>query len=295
MQRKLDLRTGRPVWFAYRAPRTPVTALSRDISTDVLVVGMGVSGAMIAEALSADGYSVVMIDRRGPLKGSTSATTALVAFEIDQPLSKLSVRIGKDRAASAWRRSSLAVANLGARIRKLGIRCEATDRDSLYLAGTLLDRQGLEAEAQARREIGIGASLLGPPELADNFGIAREGAILSHGNLAVDPRKLTAGLLQAAIKRGTTCYAPVEAIDFRHGRDSVEVASAEGPSITARHVVLATGYELVGPMPPARHRIISTWAIATRPQKRSSSSADAAEARTIIIMVAPGRSPTPIS
>ncbi|RVC16783.1 FAD-binding oxidoreductase, partial [Mesorhizobium sp. M7A.F.Ca.AU.002.02.1.1] len=38
--------------------------------------------------------------------------------------------------------------------------------------------------------------------------------------------------------------------------------------ITARHVVLATGYELVEIVPAAAHRIISTWAIATCPQPR---------------------------
>ncbi|RVB59038.1 FAD-binding oxidoreductase, partial [Mesorhizobium sp. M7A.F.Ca.CA.004.06.1.1] len=85
MPRKLDLRTGQPVWSAYRAPAVPTDGLIRDVNTDVLVVGMGISGAMMAEALTADGHRVICIDRRGPLKGSTAATTALVAFEIDQP------------------------------------------------------------------------------------------------------------------------------------------------------------------------------------------------------------------
>lgn len=269
MQRKLDLRTGRPVWLAYRAPRTPVTALTRDIDVDVLVVGMGISGAMVAEALSADGHKIVMIDRRGPFKGSTVATTALVAFEIDQPLSKLSARIGREKAAAAWRRSALAVASLGARIEELGIRCQMAPRQSVYLAGNMLDRRAIEAEAEARREVGLSTSCLSRSELADRFGIGRDGAILSHGNLALDPRKLTAGLLQAAIGRGVRCYAPVEGTAFRHGRDAVEVATRQGPTITARHVVLATGYELVSPMPAGGHRVISTWAIATRPQKQS--------------------------
>ena len=36
--------------------------------------------------------------------------------------------------------------------------------------------------------------------------------------------------------------------------------------ISARHVVLATGYELAPIVPPRGHRVLSTWAIATRPQ-----------------------------
>jgi glycine/D-amino acid oxidase-like deaminating enzyme len=37
--------------------------------------------------------------------------------------------------------------------------------------------------------------------------------------------------------------------------------------IRAKHLVLATGYELLDPAPMAHHRVISTWAIATKPQK----------------------------
>ena len=119
MKRKLDLRTGSPVWHAYRAPAIPTRRLTCDIKADVLVIGMGISGAMMAEALSSDGMSVIAIDRRGPLQGSTAATTALVQFEIDQPLSILSNKIGRDNAERAWCRSRLAISNLRARIPKI--------------------------------------------------------------------------------------------------------------------------------------------------------------------------------
>ncbi|MGB6118841.1 MAG: FAD-dependent oxidoreductase, partial [Mesorhizobium sp.] len=112
MKRKLDLRGGRPVWFAYRSPSVPSSRLSREVKTDVLVVGAGISGAMIAEMLTSEGLDVLMIDRRGPMKGSTPATTALVQNEIDTPLVELSAKIGKENARSAWRRSRLAVASL---------------------------------------------------------------------------------------------------------------------------------------------------------------------------------------
>lgn len=51
--------------FSY-AMSVPCTRLRRDARTDVLVVGMGISGAMIAEPLTAAGFRVVVLDRRGP-------------------------------------------------------------------------------------------------------------------------------------------------------------------------------------------------------------------------------------
>lgn len=269
LTRQLDLRTGRTVWQAYRAPVVETPPLTRDARTDVLVVGMGISGAMIAETLAARGRDVLCIDRRGPLLGSTPATTALVQFEIDQPLSRLTRMIGRDRAEAAWRRSRLSLLNLSDRIGELGIKCRLETRPSLYLAGNALDPGGLRGEAEARRLAGLDCTYLPASALRERFGIDRKGAILSRGNLALDPRKLAAGLLLAAKAGGARLHAPVEATTIEDSAEEVTVATKGGPVISARHVVLATGYELADVVPPGKHSIISTWAVATRQQPRS--------------------------
>lgn len=266
MRRKLDLRTGRPVWYAYRVPRVPTDRLTRDVSADVLVVGMGISGAMMAEALSGRGLSVICIDRRGPLLGSTPATTALVQFEIDEPLTRLAGMIGRGDAEQAWRRSRLAVYNLRARIAELDIACDLAFTQSLYLAGNVLGPTGLRDEVAARNRAGIRATYLPPAALRDRFGIERDAAILSDDNLALDPRKLTAGLLNKARGRGARLFSPVEATAIEESPESIRVATRDGPVIAANHLVLATGYELMDIVPSDTHTIISTWAIATRPQ-----------------------------
>ena len=267
MKRKLDLRTGAPVWEAYRAPRVPAQKLARDVKCDVLVVGLGISGAMLVEALTAHGLSVIGVDRRGPMKGSTHATTALVQFEIDQPLTTLSQKIGKAEAEQAWRRSRLAVTNLRGRIQELGIRCDMIGTPSLYLAGNALDPGELRQEAEARRGAGIGATYLTASTLKDTFGIDRKGAILSQDNLALDPLKLTAGFLGKALERKARFYAPVEVTALASGTNGVMVETEGGPVISAKQVVLATGYELLDIVPSNTHSIISTYAIATKPQK----------------------------
>ena len=74
----------------------------------MLIVGAGISGAFMAEALS-QRHRVAVIDRRGVAKGSTAASTALIASEIDVPLSRLSRKIGREAAVRAWQRAALAV------------------------------------------------------------------------------------------------------------------------------------------------------------------------------------------
>jgi glycine/D-amino acid oxidase-like deaminating enzyme len=230
---------------------------------------MGISGAMVAESLTAAGFSVTLIDRRGPMLGSTPASTALVQYEIDEPLTRLTRSLGRGRSEQAWRRSRLAVLNLSARIDELGISCGKVSRSALLLAGNDLGAGGLRAEAEARRAAGLYAEYLTRARLRERFGIEREGAILSPGNLALDPRKLTAGLLLCAIERGAKCHAPAEATTIEASHDRVTVATADGPVISAVHVVLATGYELAELVPAKAHAVISTWAIATRPQPRA--------------------------
>lgn len=265
--RKLDLRTGAPVWQAYRVPRTPTKKLTRDVTCEVLVVGLGISGAMLIEALSAQGMSVIGVDRRGIMLGSTAATTALVQFELDQPLSRLTSKIGQSDAEQAWRRSRLAVNNLRARIAELGVACDLSATQSLYLAGNSLDAGELRLEAEARSKAGIRATYLPPALLKEKFGIARKGAILSHDNLALDPRKLTAGLLSRALERKARLYAPVEVTGVTSGTGGVIAQTSDGPAVSARQVVLATGYEIMDIVPSSTHAVISTYAIATKPQK----------------------------
>lgn len=112
---KRNLRSGTPLWLRRGAPRVGHLPLERNLRVDVAIVGAGISGALIADAMLAAGQSVAVFDRRGPVKGSTPASTALLQFEIDTPLTLLTRKIGRDRAVRAWLRSATAVDALRAR------------------------------------------------------------------------------------------------------------------------------------------------------------------------------------
>jgi glycine/D-amino acid oxidase-like deaminating enzyme len=261
-----DLRSGTSLWQARRALAVPTQRLAGDIACDVLIVGAGISGALTAELLAADGHKVAIVDRRGPFRGSTSANTGLITYEIDIPMISLTRKIGKTNAMRAWRRSYLAAHALATRTRALGIRCGLASRPSLYLSGKLLHAKSLQREAEARCAAGIYTRHLARNALRENFGIAHQGALLSYGTPEADPRKLAAGYLCAAIANGATLYAPLDVVAVDAGVRRVQARTIDNMVISSRYLVFATGYEVPHAVAAAGYRIVSTYALATRAQ-----------------------------
>jgi glycine/D-amino acid oxidase-like deaminating enzyme len=263
-----DLRTGRSVWEGLPLAKARHARLRSKIKADVLIVGAGITGAMIADALAEAGLDVIIVDRRDdPVKGSTVASTALVQYEIDTPLSVLSRKIGKADAMRAWRRSRLAVDAVAARLADLQLP-DVVRRDSLYLAGNELDADGLAREQAARRAIGLPDRLLSRKELKARFGLSRSAALLGYDNLVIDPRKAAHAMLASAIGNGAQIFAPVCIDDIECHARSVTALTDTGHTIRCRYLVMATGYELPKSVPARGHKIISTYAIATVKQPK---------------------------
>ena len=264
-----DLRTGRTFWQSRPLSKIKTQPLRRDVETDVLIVGAGISGAMTAEALSELGLRVVIVDRRGALKGSTTASTALLQYEIDILLSKLAKRIGRDRAERIWRRSYLALSSLRDRTRHLGIKADIVNRDSLYLQGDELDAEGLRVEGAARRRAGFEVAYLTAPQVEARVGISGRAALLAFDNMSADPRRLAAGFLNAALGRGAKLYSPVEIDEVESDTHSIAAQTDTGQVIRAKTLIFATGYELPKGVPRMGHTIASTYVMTTKPQPRA--------------------------
>ena len=252
------LRSGHAVWEDRRAIRVPHAPLRGDVQAEVLVMVAGITGALIADALAAAGRDVAIIDRRGIARGSTLVSTALVQYEIDTPLTKLVRKIGRTDAVRAWRRSRLAVEALAMRLSELTVP-SVRRRDTLYLAGGVLDGEALRLEHIARRASGLASRFLNRRALLAAFGIRREAALQSFGNLVIDPRQTTLALIRAAAGNGARIFTPVDIVDVYPRKRGVTLTAAGGQTLKCRHLVFATGYELPYGVPRGHHRINSTW------------------------------------
>jgi glycine/D-amino acid oxidase-like deaminating enzyme len=267
LTRKRNLRTGRAVWTAYRHAPVPFLPLNHSTRADVVVVGAGITGALVSDALTDYGIRPLILDRRdGARLGSSAASTALLQFELDNPLVKLSAQMGRRAADQIWISSYAAVNNLRTRANRLRIDAHLQSRPSLYLAGNELDATALRGEARARQRLGLPSEFLDRKTLRRHFEIDRAAAILSHGNAEADPVALVSGFMNHALSRGARFHAPHEVTDLALSRTGITLLTHDGLEVHARRVVLCTGYEFPKFVPVQRNRIVSTWAMATHPQ-----------------------------
>jgi len=260
-----NLRAGNSVWSGSSGTVLKCGVLKDSIKADVVVVGAGISGAFVAHALAPRYERVVVVDRRAPMQGATSASTAMLQYEIDEPLTSLSDKIGPGKAARAWRRSFRATQDLVRLVANEGIRCGLERRDALYLAGTDMGARGLEAESVARNHAGLPALFLDRHKLRNEYGIDRTAAIWSPKSAVADPRQLAAGLLRRAGSYGAELYSPVniEGICATHHGIILDTGLY---FIEAKHAVLCTGYEVLKGLPTKGAKITSSWAVASRPR-----------------------------
>jgi glycine/D-amino acid oxidase-like deaminating enzyme len=260
-----QLRSGSSPWqvFHHSLPRTPLLA---DLRCDVAIVGAGITGSFAAEALTRQGLSVVVVDRLMPGRGSTAASTAMLQWEIDRSLTELTELYGLDKAADIYRRSYAATADLCDYIQALGISCLFSRRSSLYLGGGDTGPTQLAREHHLRRQVDLPGDLLDRGTLIERFMMDRPSALFSPGSAEADPLCLSLGLLRIALAQGAVLVEDeVVAYDWSSGSASIGLAG--GRTVEARHVVLATGYEMPDFVTTDLHRRSSSWCLATVPQQ----------------------------
>src|SRR5688572_5307433 len=262
--RSMRLHSGAPFWLVRdglvemgpSGPPPPVC--------DVVVIGAGVTGALVADALSAEGLTVLVLDRRAPACGSTAASTSLISYEIDLALVDLSRMIGEQRAVQAYRLSVGAVHDLSAIAEALAAPIGFAPCPSLCLASQRRHRRHLEEEADLRQRHGLDAQYWTPEQVKRDYGFPSHGAIHTGIAAVLDPVRLTRALLDRAMSRGAVLLSRTPARDVRPEGTGLIVATDRGDT-RARWVVYAMGYEMPPELRAGMVALHTTYALVTEP------------------------------
>ena len=261
----MDLKSGYPFWPVKDGLIRTYPRLDRDIACDVAVLGGGITGALVAHHLAEAGVDTVVLDKRDIGWGSTSATTALLQYEIDTPLSELAEMLGEDHAAQAYLACRDAIYKIERLATSLNEDVGFARKKSLFLASKKRDVKLLQAELDMRRKHGIQLDWLDEHDIVARFSFARPAALLSHDAAQVNAYRLTHALLSADHDDCLRVFDRTPVVEIQQTDDGVQLRTAYGAHVRARKIVFASGYETQDYLKQKVAKLISTFALVSEP------------------------------
>jgi glycine/D-amino acid oxidase-like deaminating enzyme len=260
----LRLHSGAPFWLLSDGLRELGAPSAPPTTSNVVVIGAGVTGALVADALTAAGLGVVVLDRRAPACGSTAASTSLLSYEIDVSLVELSKMIGEASAVRAYQLSIRAVNDIATIAASLPEPCGYAQCPSIRLATQHRHARELEKEAALRQRHGLDAEYWPAQRVEQTYGLPSHGAVHTGVAGVVDPVRLTRALLDRAMTRGALLLPRTPARDVRQEGGGLVVVTDRG-EVRARWVIYAMGYEMPAQLRAGMVALHTTYALVTEP------------------------------
>lgn len=258
----MDLKSNEPFWLVKNGLLASYPSLRQDMECDVLIVGGGITGSLIAHQCILDGYNTLLIDRREVCNGSSSATTSMLQYEIDTPLHKLIEMVGEKGALASYEACSRAIDTLDEITRKIKSRSGFTKKNSLYYAARKKDIKWMKSEFEARKKAGYDVQWLEEKEILKKYGIhGTYGGILSKQGGSVDAFRLAHELLQYNQKKGLKIYDKTELVNVEDKRGGSRCTTSTGAVISTKKIVYCTGYESATMIKEKFVDLLSSYAI----------------------------------
>ena len=262
----MDLRSHYPFWLLRNGILNNHNSLSQDVKTPVVIIGAGITGALIGYHLAKAGMEVCFLDRRHAGMGSTCASTALLQYEIDTPLHELTDLVGKAHASRSYQLCAEAVLKLEEVCQELNADVGFERKKSLFFASSRKDVKILEKELPLRQQLGLDIEYLEKADIDRLYQFEAPAALLSSLAAQVDAYRLTHALLQKTIALGGRVFTNTTVTAIRHEKEGVVLKTDRGHEIAARHLVLAAGYESQQYLPDKGIiRLNSTFALVSEP------------------------------
>lgn len=261
----MDLRSGYPFWLVKNGFVHSFPSAHADLETEVIVLGGGITGALVAYMLSQAGIEAAVVDKRHVGMGSTCASTALLQYEIDTPLHKLIEFVGRPHAERSYQVCIEAIDLIDQICKQEGIEADFEYKSSLFYASIRKDLEVIEKEYVARKRMGIALEKLSSEEVMKTYGIKTSGALLSEKGAQIDPYLMAHGLLQVCKQRGMRILDNTDVALIQDKGKKIQLTTVDGKVITARKIVYATGYEALTMMEKPIARLHCTYAIVSEP------------------------------
>lgn len=258
----MDLKSNEPFWLVKNGIINSYPSLRENTDCDVLIVGGGITGSLIAHQCMEDGYKTILIDKREVANGSSSATTSMLQYEIDTPLFELIEMIGKKGAIASYEACSESIDLLEKVCKQIKSESGFKKKKSLYFAALKKDMIWLKKEFEARKQAGFKVKWLEADAIEKKYQLQKTyGGIVSEQGASVDAFTLVHEILEFNMKRGLQVFDKTELIDVKSNKSGNEVTFQTGAKIKTKKIVYCVGYESTTMIKEKFVDLISTYAI----------------------------------
>jgi len=255
----MKLTSGYPFFLIKDGLPFNYSKLETSLKTEVAILGGGISGALVAYYLINAGIKCVVVDARSIGLGSTCASTSLLQYEIDTPLSQLKNLVGLDNAVRSYQLCKEAIEKTNSISKKINYK-EFKAVKSLYYAANKKDSAFLKEEFEIRKQHGFQVKFLTQTQLKKQFNITAPCAILSQCAATINAYSFTHALHQHSIKKGLQIFDRTPIKNIKHSKNSVTLTTENGNTIHAKKLIYATGYEAVNFIKKDIVKLNSTYA-----------------------------------
>lgn len=262
----MKLTSNEPFWLVKNGLIASYPSLAEDIRTDVLVVGSGITGSLIAHQCVKDGYQTVLVDKREIANGSSSATTSMLQYEVDTPLWELIEMIGEEGAVASYRACYDSIDTLGRLARKVKSGCGFKKKNSLLYAKYKKDVPDLQKEHETRLKHGFRGEWLEADEIRERYDLTgSHGGILTFQGGSIDAFRLAHDLLYYNLKKGLDVFDKTEITEVKYGRKGIVATTQYGNTIRAGKIIYCNGFESTQIIPEKFVDLLSSYAIVSEP------------------------------
>jgi glycine/D-amino acid oxidase-like deaminating enzyme len=264
----MDLKSNEPFWLVKNGIMHSYASLRESISCEVLIVGSGITGSLIAHQCVAEGYDTVVIDKRETRNGSTSATTSILQYEIDVSLHELIPMIGEKGAIATYKACADAIDTLGNIATEIRSKAGFSYKKSLYYAARKKDVDELYLEYETRKQAGFAVKWLDASQIEKKYTIHEAyGGILSDKGASVDAFCLAGELLEYNHKKGLRIYDKTELKTVTYHPNTAECIVDTGVTIKAKRIIYCVGFESTQLIKEKFVNLLSTYALVSEVNK----------------------------
>ena len=211
--------------------------LACDLTTDICIVGAGISGLTTAYLLLKEGKEVVVIDRERIGFNQTGLTSAHLSNALDEGFVDLKKRHGVEGMKKAAESHTQAIDQIESIIREESIECDFERVDGYLFLGPDQSPDDLHEELETAHLAGLTQVELLPNAPFDLFNT---GPCLQYPRQAqFHPLKYILGLTSAIQRLGGQIFSSTTAQDVKGGYPA-KVTTTHGFQINCDAVVVAT-------------------------------------------------------